>query len=139
VQDLRAIEDAAESFTNQWSGADKAAFITATYDVKSALSNLSDEAVGVFTSMAAMTAKATKATTQEMVGTFTTAYGIFKPIMADMNDMEWATAFSGAMAQTVASFKTNGTQMADAIKNIGAVAEGSTPELSRAAKRRRLE
>jgi hypothetical protein len=86
-----------------------------------------------------MTAKATKATTQEMVGTFTTAYGIFQPIMADMNDMEWATAFSGAMAQTVASFKTNGTQMADAIKNIGAVAEGSTPELSRAAKRRRLE
>ena len=57
VQDLRAIEDAAESFTNQWSGADKAAFITATYDVKSALSNLSDEAEGVYTSMAAMTAK----------------------------------------------------------------------------------
>lgn len=130
VQDLRAIEDAAESFTNQWSGADKAAFITATYDVKSALSNLSDEAVGVFTFMAAMTAKATKATTQEMVGTFTTAYGIFKPIMADMNDMEWATAFSGAMAQTVASFKTNGTQMADAIKNIGAVAAASNIPLN---------
>ena len=130
VQDLRAIEDAAESFTNQWSGADKAAFITATYDVKSALSSLSDEAVGVFTSMAAMTAKATKATTQEMVGTFTTAYGIFKPIMADMNDMEWATAFSGAMAQTVASFKTNGTQMADAIKNIGAVAAASNIPLN---------
>jgi len=130
VQDLRAIEDAAESFTNQWSGADKAAFITATYDVKSALSNLSDEAVGVFASMAAMTAKATKATTQEMVGTFTTAYGIFKPIMADMNDMEWATAFSGAMAQTVASFKTNGTQMADAIKNIGAVAAASNIPLN---------
>ena len=47
VKDLGAIEDAAESFTNQWSGANKAAFITATYDVKSALSNLSDEAVGV--------------------------------------------------------------------------------------------
>ena len=98
--------------------------------MKSALSNLSDEAVGVFTSMAAMTAKATKATTQEMVGTFTTAYGIFKPIMADMNDMEWATAFSGAMAQTVASFKTNGTQMADAIKNIGAVAAASNIPLN---------
>lgn len=122
VQDLRAIEDAAESFTNQWSGANKAAFVTATYDVKSALSNLSDEAVGVFTSMAALTAKATKATTQEMVGSFTTAYGIFRPIMADMTDMQWATAFSGAMAETVASFKTTGTQMADAIKNIGAVA-----------------
>lgn len=74
--------------------------------------------------------QATKATTQEMVGTFTTAYGIFKPIMADMNDMEWATAFSGAMAQTVASFKTNGTQMADAIKNIGAVAAASNIPLN---------
>jgi len=122
IKDLNAIEDAAESFTNRWSGADKAAFITATYDVKSALSGLSDEAVGVFTDMAGLTAKATKATTQEMVGTFTTAYGIFKPIMSDMTDMEWANAFSGAMAQTVASFKTNGTQMSAAIKNIGAVA-----------------
>ncbi len=125
VQDLRAIEDAAESFTNSWSGTNKADFIASTYDVKSALSSLSDEAVGVFTSMAALTAKATKATTQEMVGTFTTSYGIFKPIMADMTDMEWATAFSGAMAQTVASFKTNGVQMSDAIKNIGAVASAS--------------
>ncbi len=110
-----------------WS--EQGCFITATYDVKSALSNLSDEAVGVFTNMAGLTAKATKATTQEMVGTFTTAYGIFKPIMSDMSDMEWATAFSGAMAQTVASFKTNGTQMADAIKNIGAVAAANNVPL----------
>jgi len=125
VKDLGAIEDAAESFSNQWAGANKAEFVGATYDVKSALANLSDEAVGVFTGMAALTAKATKATTQEMVGTFTTAYGIFKPMMADMNDMDWAKAFSGAMSQTVAAFKTNGTQMADAIKNIGAVAAAS--------------
>lgn len=97
VKDLNAIEHAAESFTNQWAGTNKAEFIGATYDVKSALSSLSDEAVGVFTNMAALTGKATKATTDEMVGTFTTAYGIFKPIMAGMTDMEWATAFSGAM------------------------------------------
>ena len=129
VQDLRAIEDAAESFTNQWAGTSKAEFIGATYDVKSALSQLSDEAVGVFTSMAALTAKATKASTQEMVGTFTTGYGIFRPLMADMTDMQWASAFSGAMAQTVASFKTNGQQMAEAIKNIGAVAASANVPL----------
>ncbi len=122
VKDLRALEDAAESFTNQWSGSNKAQFISAAYDVRSALSSLSDEAVGAFTSMAALTAKATKATTDEMVGTFTTAYGIFKPIMTEYSDMEWSKAFAGAMAQTVASFKTTGAQMADAIKNIGAVA-----------------
>jgi len=111
VKDLRSLEDAAESFTNTWSGSTKAEFIAAAYDVRSALSSLSDEAVGTFTSMAALTAKATKATTNEMVGTFTTAYGIFKPIMAEYSDMEWSKAFSGAMAQTVASFKTTGVQM----------------------------
>lgn len=125
VKDLNAIENAAESFTNQWAGTRKAEFIAATYDVKSAISSLSDEAVGVFTRMAALTGKATKASTDEMVGTFTTAYGIFKPLMADMDDMTWATAFSGALSQTVASFKTTGRQMADAIKNIGAVAAAS--------------
>lgn len=125
VKDINAIENAAESFTNQWAGTHKAEFIAATYDVKSAISTLSDEAVGVFTHMAALTGKATKASTDEMVGTFTTAYGIFKPLMADMDDMAWATAFSGALSQTVASFKTTGRQMAEAIKNIGAVAAAS--------------
>lgn len=125
VTDLKALENAAESFTNRWAGANKAQFINAAYDVKSALANLSDEAVGVFTGMAALTGKATKASTDEMVGTFTTAYGIYKPIMKDMNDMEWAQAFSGGLAQTVAAFKTTGSQMSDAIKNIGAVAAAS--------------
>ncbi len=125
IKDLRALEDASESFTNTWAGYSKAEFIGAAYDVKSALSSLSDEAVGTFSAMAALTAKATKASIQEMVGTFTTGYGIFKPIMADMTDMEWAKAFSGAMAQTVASFKTTGAQMAEAVKNIGAVAAAS--------------
>jgi hypothetical protein len=125
VKDLRALEDAAESFTNQWAGSTKAEFITAAYDVKSALASLSDEAVGTFSAMAALTAKASKATTQEMVGTFTTAYGIFKPLNAEMSDIDWAKAFSGAMAQTVAVFKTTGPQMAEAIKNVGATAAAS--------------
>lgn len=125
VKDLKALEDAAEAFTNQWAGSTKADFLTAAYDVRSALAGLSDEAVGTFATMAALTGKATKATTAEMVGTFTTAYGIFKPIMADMSDIAWAEAFSGGLAQTVAAFKTNGKEMADAIKNIGAVGAAS--------------
>jgi TP901 family phage tail tape measure protein len=130
VEKMQAIENAAEGFTNRWAGSNKAEFITAAYDVKSALANLSDEAVGTFSAMAALTGKATKATTQEMVGTFTTAYGIFKPIMGELNDIEWAKAFSGALAQTVAAFKTNGPQMADAIKNVGATAAASNIPLA---------
>jgi len=130
TKDLQKLEDAAEAFSNQWAGASKADFIGACYDVKSALSNLSDEAVGTFGGMAALTAKATKATVQEMVGTFTTGYGIFKPIMKQYSDMDWAKAFSGAMAQTVAAFKTTGPQMAEAIKNIGATAAASNVPLN---------
>ncbi len=80
--------------------------------------------------MAAITAKATKATVQEMVGTFTTGYGIFKPIMKKYSDIDWAKAFSGAMAQTVAVFKTTGPQMAEAIKNVGATAAASNIPLT---------
>jgi len=130
TKDLQTLEDAAEAFSNQWAGASKADFIGACYDVKSALSSLSDEAVGTFGAMAAITAKATKATVQEMVGTFTTGYGIFKPIMKQYSDMDWAKAFSGAMAQTVAAFKTTGPQMAEAIKNIGATAAASNVPLN---------
>jgi len=130
TKDLQTLEDAAEAFSNQWAGANKGDFIGACYDVKSALSNLSDEAVGTFGAMAAITAKATKATVQEMVGTFTTGYGIFKPIMKRYSDMDWAKAFSGAMAQTVAAFKTTGPQMAEAIKNIGATAAASNVPLN---------
>lgn len=129
VKDFHAMEDAAESFTNQWAGTSKAEFITAAYDVKSALANLSDQAVGTFAAMAALTAKATKATTQEMVETFTTGYGIFKPLAKDMSDISWAKMFSGAMAETVAVFKTTGPQMAEAIKNIGAIAAASNVPL----------
>lgn len=129
VKDFRAMEDAAESFTNQWAGSSKAEFIGAAYDVKSALANLSDTAVGTFAAMAALTGKATKATTQEMVETFTTAYGIFRPIMKDMSDMDWARMFSGALSETVGVFKTTGPQMAEAIKNIGAIAAASNVPL----------
>ena len=60
-----------------------------------------------------------------MVETFTTAYGIFKPMMKDVSDVEWAKIFSGALAQTVAAFKTTGPGMAEAIKNVGATASAS--------------
>jgi TP901 family phage tail tape measure protein len=129
IRDFRAMEDAAESFTNTWSGTCKADFITAAYDVKSALDGLSDQAVGTFAAMAALTAKATKATVEEMVETFTTAYGIFKPIMADVSDIDWARMFSGALAQTVRVFKTSGPAMAKSITNIGAIAAASNVPL----------
>jgi len=85
--------------------------------------------VGEFTTAAALTASATKASVAEMVSAFTTGYGIYKPLAKDMSDMAWAQMFSGGMAQTVAAFKTTGAQMAEAIKNIGAMAASANVPL----------
>ena len=111
------------------SGASKGEFIGTCYEVKGALANLSDAAVGEFTTAAALTASATKASVAEMVSAFTTGYGIYKPLAKDMSDMAWAQMFSGGMAQTVAAFKTTGAQMAEAIKNIGAMAASANVPL----------
>ena len=122
IKDFKALEDAAMKFSNTWSGTTTPEFLTAAYDVKSALANLSDEAIGAYTTAAALTAKATKASIQEMVGAFTAGYAIFKPLMKDMTDIQFGNAYSGGLAKAVAIFKTTGPQMADAIRDIGAVA-----------------
>ena len=57
VKDLKAVEDAAKSFSNTWAGTSKADFITASYDIKSGIASLTDEGVAQFTQLAALTGK----------------------------------------------------------------------------------
>ena len=78
MRDLGAVENAARSFSDQWAGTTKADFISAAYDIKSGIASLSDEGVAEFTSLAALTAKATKSTAGEMTSLFATGYGIYK-------------------------------------------------------------
>ena len=89
VQDLEAVENAARSFSDQWAGTSKADFISAAYDIKSGIASLSDEGVAEFTSLAALTAKATKSTAGEMTSLFATGYGIYKDYYSDLSDMEF--------------------------------------------------
>ena len=49
VKDLKAVEDAAKSFSDTWAGTSKADFITASYDIKSGIASLTDEGVAEFT------------------------------------------------------------------------------------------
>lgn len=121
-QDLNALESKAREFSNDFAGTLTAQFVGAAYDIKSAISTLSDEGVAEFTRLAALTGKATKATTEEMTGLFATGYGIFKSQFAEMSDMDFGAMFSGGISKAVQQFKTTGPQMADAIKNIGALA-----------------
>ncbi len=125
VQNMAAMTRAAQDFSNHWSGTTKADFISSAYDIKSAISSLTDEGVAEFTKLAALTGKATKATTATMTSLFATGYGIYKSQFAELSDMEFGEVFSGGIAASVKGFKTTGSQMAAAIENIGAAATSS--------------
>lgn len=122
VKDLGAVEDAARSFSDQWAGTTKPDFISAAYDIKSGIASLSDEGVAEFTSMAALTAKATKSTAGEMTSLFATGYGIYKDYYSDLSDMQFGEMFSAGISKSVQQFKTTGSGMAQAISTLGASA-----------------
>lgn len=122
VEDLGALETAAKNFSDTWAGTSKADFISASYDIKSGIASLTDEGVAKYTELAGLTAKATKATTEDMTSLFATGYGIYKDFYNDMSDMEFGEMFSAGIATAVKNYKTSGTQMADSIKTLGATA-----------------
>ncbi len=122
ITDLKALEKAGEEFSSAWSGTTKAEFISSAYDIKSGISSLSDEAVAEYTKIAGITAKGTKASVDEMTSLFATGYGIYKDYYSDLSDMEFAEMFSAGIATSVKQFKTDGSQMSDALKTLGASA-----------------
>lgn len=129
VKDLGAVEDAARAFSDQWAGTTKADFIAAAYDIKSGITTLSDEGVAEFTSLAALTAKATKSTAGEMTSLFATGYGIYKGYYDDMSDLEFGEMFSAGIAKSVQQFKTTGSEMASSIESLGASATNANVPL----------
>lgn len=129
VKDLKAVEDAAKSFSDTWAGTSKADFITASYDIKSGIASLTDEGVAQFTQLAALTGKATKSTTEEMGSLFATGYGIYKGFYDDMSDLEFGEMFSAGIATAVRNYKTSGSEMASAISALGATATNANVPL----------
>ena len=122
VTDLKAVEDAAKSFSDTWAGTTKSDFITASYDIKSGIASLTDEGVAQFTELAALTGKATKSTTEEMGSLFATGYGIYKGAYDDMSDLEFGEMFSAGISTAAKNYKTAGSEMASSISTLGATA-----------------
>lgn len=129
VKDLKAVEDAAKSFSDTWAGTSKADFITASYDIKSGIASLTDEGVAQFTQLAALTGKATKSTTEEMGSLFATGYGIYKGFYDDMSDLDFGEMFSAGIATAVKNYKTSGSEMASSISALGATATNANVPL----------
>lgn len=122
IENLEALEKAGKDFSDQWAGTTKADFISSAYDIKSGIASLSDEAVAEYTKIAGITAKGTKASVDEMTSLFATGYGIYKDFYKNLDDMEFAEVFSAGIAKSVQQFKTDGSQMAQAISTLGATA-----------------
>ncbi|UTZ44630.1 hypothetical protein [Vibrio campbellii] len=75
---IEKITKAAKEFSNEWAGTTTPDFIKASYDIKSGISSLSDEAVGEFTRIAALTATGTKSTVATMTDLFATGHSIYR-------------------------------------------------------------
>ncbi len=122
IKDLQAIEDKAVQVSNTWGRVTKPQFITAAYDIKSAISNLSDSAVADFTEWTAITSKATKGNVEQMSDLFATGYGIYKELFPDISDSRFAEVFSDVIATTVQRFKMTGPKVGEYISLLGASA-----------------
>lgn len=129
VADLESIEKAAKNFSDTWAGTTKSDFISASYDIKSGISSLTDEGVAQFTELSGLTAKATKSTVGEMTSLFATGYGIYKDYYGDLSDLEFGEIFSAGISSAVKAYKTNGSQMAASISTLGAAATTSNVPL----------
>ncbi|WP_449246571.1 phage tail tape measure protein [Desulfarculus baarsii] len=119
VANLEAVRKAARLFSQEWSGTTAPEFVKAAYAIKSGISNLSDEGVAEYTRIAGVTAKATKASTEQMTSLFATGYGIFKKQFAAASDMEFGQIFSAGIAESVKAYKTDGANMQQAIERVG--------------------
>lgn len=120
VQDLDLIVARGREMQRSVAGVTAASFVAAAYDIKSGISTLSDEGVAAMTAAAAVTAKATKAQTEQMTSLFATSYGIFKRQFADMEDGAFGDMFGSTLAAAVQQFKTDGSKMQQAIESSGA-------------------
>ncbi|POC79191.1 hypothetical protein CRN61_11795, partial [Vibrio vulnificus] len=127
------ITKAAREFSQEWSGTTQEEFIRASYDIKSGIASLSDEAVGQFTKIAALTAGATKSTTEQMTALMASGYNIYRDqfshfaeasienwdkMSAAERDSRFGEYFSAGIAASVKSFKTNGQEMQSAITSL---------------------
>lgn len=137
---ISKITKQAKEFSNTFAGTTQAEFIKASYDIKSGIASLGDEAVGTFTKLAAMTAGATKSSTTQMTSFFATGYGIYSKqfdkfgaktiegwdkLSQEEKDIKFGESFSAGIGSAVQMFKTDGTKMQNAIETLGASATTS--------------
>ncbi|MDP9518547.1 phage tail tape measure protein [Pseudomonas protegens] len=97
-------------------------FVASAYSIEGAIKGLSGSQLATFTNTSNMLAKATKSDADTMGAYVGTMYNLFKGQADAMGKAEWVEKLGGQTALAVQLFRTDGAQLKDAFKEVGAIA-----------------
>ena len=116
---LSDLSNTALKFSVQY-GRSASEFVSASYDIQSAIAGLSGAELSDFTNSAGVLAAATKSKTATITNYMGTMYGVFQKTADAMGKNNWVKVLTGQTATAVQMFKTTGDQMSAAFTSIGA-------------------
>ena len=117
---LKTLASTAMKFSVEY-GKSATDFVAASYDIKSAMGNMTGDELAGITRSSAILAAATKADTATITNYMGTMYSVFKDQADEIGKDNWAAQLAGMTAKSVEMFKTTGQGMSDAFKGIGAL------------------
>jgi len=115
---LDLVQNQAMAFSEDY-GKSASEFVSASYDIQSAIDGLSPDNLASFTTASAVLATATKADTATITNYMGTMYGIFKRNVNAMGKSQWIEQLAGQTATAVQMFKTTGDAMNEAFAGLG--------------------
>ncbi|HFQ4921018.1 TPA: phage tail tape measure protein [Vibrio vulnificus] len=117
---LKTLMGTAMKFSVEY-GKSATEFVAASYDIKSAMGEMTGNELAGVTRSSAILAAATKADTATITNYMGTMYSVFKEQADLIGKDNWAQRIAGMTAKSVEMFKTTGQGMSDAFKGVGAL------------------
>lgn len=105
-------------------------FVESAYSISGAIKGLSGDQLATFTNTSNLLAKATKGDAATMGEYLGTMYNLFKTQADAIGKDTWVEKLGGQTALAVKLFRTNGDQLKDAFKEVGAIATSFGVDLS---------
>ncbi|MFJ3412312.1 phage tail tape measure protein [Pseudomonas protegens] len=97
-------------------------FVASAYSIEGAIKGLTGSQLATFTNTSNLLAKATKSDAETLGAYVGTMYNLFKGQADAMGKAEWVEKLGGQTALAVQLFRTDGAQLKDAFKEVGAIA-----------------
>ncbi len=126
---LKQLSATALEFSTQY-GKSATEFVSASYDIQSAIAGLTGSELSAFTKSSGVLAAATKADTATITNYMGTMYGIFQDNAKAMGKADWVEQVAGMTASAVQMFKTNGMEMSSAFGALGASAQSAGVDMA---------